>query len=179
MKRSYQQTWLHTHHVMTVVAGCVWVMQFDQSLSNCLCHCSLSPQYHQGLSGCFVSVLLWHVLLKNIKSQSALFTSCSPQLLSSWSSWPWWPSVTLQSLSARMEKSPTRLHLQVDHTFINTASGIQLLRVQYAALVLSQTMMCVRMFFTLILQCLGAQKRKTRIRMANKSSFLILKGFYY
>lgn len=39
--------------------------------------CSLLLQYHQSLSRCFASVLLWHVLFKNISSQSALFTSCT------------------------------------------------------------------------------------------------------
>lgn len=63
-------------------------------------------------------LLLLHVLWKNIKSQSApSSSSCSLQLLLSWSSWPWWPSVTLQSLNAWMEKSSTKLHLQVYPTF--------------------------------------------------------------
>lgn len=51
--------------------------------------------------------------IKNPRSQSALSTSCSLQLPSSWSSWPWWPSATLQSPSALTETSPIRQHLQV------------------------------------------------------------------
>lgn len=114
---------------VTLVAG--WVCHQSVSCDSyrfiriCLTERSLSLlslSIYQGLSGCFVSVLFWHLLLKNINSQSALSTSCSLQLLSSWSSWPWWPSVTLQSLSALMKKSPTRQHLQVHHTFMSTAN---------------------------------------------------------
>lgn len=76
---------------------------------------SVLPRHHRWR---FVSVLFWHVLFTNIYSQSALSTTfCSPQLLSSRSSWPWWLSVTPQSLSAQREKSPTRLPLQVELTF--------------------------------------------------------------
>lgn len=60
-----------------------------------------------------VALLLLHAFIKKIKSQSALSTFCSLQLLLSWNSWPWWPSVTLQFLSAWKGKSPTKLHLQV------------------------------------------------------------------
>lgn len=64
-----------------------------------------------------VVLLLLHVLWKNIKSQSVPSSSCSLQLLLSWSSWPWWPSVTLQSPNAWTKKSSTKLRLQVYPTF--------------------------------------------------------------
>lgn len=41
---------------------------------------------------------------------------CSPLLLSLWSLWPWWLSVTQPSLNAVMIRSPTRLHHQVRQT---------------------------------------------------------------
>lgn len=90
---------------------------FHSDTLSCLSNSALSvlPRRHHRL---FVLVLFWHVLFTNIYSQSALSTiSCSPQLLSSRSSWPWWLSVTPQSPSAQREKSPTRLHLQVERTF--------------------------------------------------------------
>lgn len=81
-----------------------------------LCRCALSVLAVSSYNTVAVLLLL-HVLWKNIKSQSAPSSSCSLQLLLSWSSWPWWPSVTLQSLNAWMEKSSTKLHLQVYPTF--------------------------------------------------------------
>lgn len=119
----------HLHHL--------WVMQVYQSLSQC------SFSLYSITEVCRVVLLLFccdMFLLKSFYSQSALSSSCSLQLLSSRSSWPWWPSVTLQSPSARMEISPTRLHLQVDHTSIDTASGYT---VQCAALLSPQCTMRV------------------------------------
>lgn len=81
-----------------------------------LCQCALSVLAVSSYNTVVVLLPL-HVLWKNIKSQSALSSSCSLQLLLSWSSWPWWPSVTLQSLNAWMEQSSTKLHLQVYPTF--------------------------------------------------------------
>lgn len=112
-------------------------MQVYQSLSQC------SFSLYSITEVCRVVLLLFccdMFLLKSFYSQSALSSSCSLQLLSSRSSWPWWPSVTLQSPSARMEISPTRLHLQVDHTSIDTASGYT---VQCAALLSPQCTMRV------------------------------------
>lgn len=87
----------------------------------CLYSLSFYLQYHQGLSYlCFVVPCF---IQERLKSKCSFSTPCSLQLLSSRSSWLWWPSVTLQSLSMQMEKSPTRLHLQVSHTCMNKALG--------------------------------------------------------